>query len=65
MIEQVWIVQSRDSYLFLYPEDGTLGLTPDVSRAGLFTSKRDAVEAGIEEIGDSFIVFGFFKDLPD
>lgn len=60
-LTRVYIVQSKDTGDFLYPADtGDVGHTPYVHMAGTFFDRCEAVETAMEEIGDNFIVFGFF-----
>lgn len=59
--EQKYIVQDLETGEFLYPEPfGGIGLTLYIKQAGYFDSYEDAFEAGEDEIGGAFSVFGFF-----
>lgn len=61
----VYVVQSVNTgdFLYLSPETGDIGHTRMISDAGLFTDFDEAVEAGIEEIGNQFefVIFGFYQ----
>ncbi|SMC29985.1 hypothetical protein SAMN02745857_04329 [Andreprevotia lacus DSM 23236] len=58
-LRPVWIVQDRDSGLFLFPDDGTVGFTRMVNDAGLFDSEEAAVETAIDFL-DRWLIFSFF-----
>ncbi|MRN39300.1 hypothetical protein CRG49_006680 [Neisseria sp. N95_16] len=61
----VYVVQSVNTgdFLYLSPETGDIGHTRMISDAGLFQDFDEAVEAGIEEIGNQFefVIFGFYQ----
>ena len=61
----VYVVQSVNTgdFLYLSPETGDIGHTRMISDAGLFKDFDEAVEAGIEEIGNQFefVIFGFYQ----
>ena len=60
-MEERYIVQDLDTFEFLYPErTGGIGLTPYLKLAGHFSTRADAMEAGIYELGSEFAVFAFF-----
>lgn len=63
-IVRVYIVQSRDSGLFLCPSDnGDVGHTEWVKEAGHFETKEEAIETAYTEIGERFDVFGFWLEI--
>lgn len=66
MLTTVFIVQSRESGLFLCPhENGDVGLCMYVNEAGHFYSVDDATETALDEIGEGFIVFSFLLNVKD
>lgn len=65
-MQKVYVVQSVNTgdFLYLSPETGDIGHTRLISNAGCFFDFEDAVNAGLEEIGNQFefVVFGFLKE---
>lgn len=62
-VTRVYIVQSRDTGLFLYPSDtGDVGHTEWVKEAGYFETREEAIETAYSEIGERFDVFGFWVE---
>ena len=59
--EEKYIVQDLETHEFLYPDPyGDVGQTPNVKSAGHYDSREDAINAGVEEIGNDFVIFPFF-----
>ena len=59
--EEKYIVQDLETHEFLYPDPfGDVGQTPNVKSAGHYDTREDALNAGVEEIGNEFVIFSFF-----
>ena len=59
--QEKYIVQDLETHEFLYPEPyGNVGLTPNIKSAGHYDTREDALSAGLEEIGNEFVLFSFF-----
>ncbi|CRZ19918.1 hypothetical protein QG071_08810 [Kingella kingae] len=56
-----YIVQDLDTFEFLCSENGDIGQTPYIAKAGQFDSFDDAVIAAIDEIGEAFTIFTFMS----
>jgi len=54
-----YVVQDLDTFEFLCSDNGDVGQTPYISRAGLFETREDALTAAIDEIGEAFNIFSF------
>ncbi|UXY72849.1 hypothetical protein [Neisseria gonorrhoeae] len=64
-MQKVYVVQSVSTGDFLSsPETGDIGHTKLITNADYFYDFEEAVNAGLEEIGNQceFVVFGFLKD---
>ncbi|UXY78999.1 hypothetical protein OCL41_06130 [Neisseria gonorrhoeae] len=64
-MQKVYVVQSVSTGDFLYlSETGDIGHTKLITNADYFYDFEEAVNAGLEEIGNQceFVVFGFLKD---
>jgi hypothetical protein len=55
----VWIVQDKESHLFLYPVCGDVGYTPWVKEAGFFYSRDEAIETAVDHCTEGFDLFSF------
>ena len=56
-----YIVQDLETHEFLFPDPfGDVGQTPNIKSAGHYDSRDDAINAGVEEIGNEFVIFSFF-----
>ena len=56
-----YIVQDLETYEFLYPDPfGDVSQTPNIKSAGHYDTREDALSAGVEEIGNEFVIFSFF-----
>ncbi|HEZ4464327.1 hypothetical protein FBT40_24265, partial [Salmonella enterica subsp. enterica] len=55
---------STGDFLYLSPETGDIGHTKLITNADYFYDFEEAINAGLEEIGNQyeFVVFGFLKD---
>lgn len=60
----VWIVQDRDTCLFLMPLHGDVGYTQFINEAGHFDSAEAARETAIDCCDAGFIVFHCYLDNP-
>lgn len=60
----VWIVQDRESGLFLYPLHGDVGYTQFIDLAGHFRSREAAIDTAIDCCEPDFIVFQCYLDNP-
>lgn len=49
-----YVVQDVESYLFLMPQDGDVGFTPDLHRAGRFEHYEEAFDTAKLVLGDGF-----------
>ena len=59
--EEKYIVQDLETHEFLYPDPfGDVGQTPNIKSAGHYDFPEDAINAGVEEIGNEFFIFSFF-----
>jgi hypothetical protein len=58
----VWVVQDRESGLFLRPFRGDVGTTRRLSLAGRFDTPDEAVEASDYHLDGFGEVIGFFED---
>lgn len=58
----VWVVQDRESGLFLRPFRGDVGTTRRLSQAGRFDTPDEAVEASDAHLDGFGEVIGFFED---
>ena len=65
-MQKVYVVQSVSTgdFLYLSPETGDIGHTKLITNADYFYDFEEAINAGLEEIGNQyeFVVFGFLKD---
>lgn len=62
-MRQVWIVQDSESGLFLFPDDGDVGFTGSLKRAGGFDSYEQAAESAIDHCGnDGADILTFWTD---
>jgi len=59
MYGRVFIVQDRESAQFLCPEEGDVGFTMWVDRAGRFGNEEEASETAIHCCSEGFIIFSF------
>ncbi|WMC01194.1 hypothetical protein [Inovirus D_HF5_49] len=60
--KQRFIVQDLESGEFLCPDHvGGITQTPYIKKAGKFDYQEDAMDAGIDEIGQQFAIFSFFE----
>ncbi|MBS9339915.1 hypothetical protein [Neisseria elongata] len=60
--KQRFIVQDLESGEFLFPDPaGGITQTPYIKQAGKFDYQEDAMDAGIDEIGEQFAIFSFFE----
>lgn len=60
--KQCFIVQDLESGEFLCPDPaGGITQTPYIKQAGKFDYQDDAMDAGIDEIGEQFAIFSFFE----
>ena len=56
-----YIVQDLETHEFLYPDPfGAVGQTPNIKSAGHYDTRDDALSAGVDEIGNEFVIFSFF-----
>ncbi|MCP1773450.1 hypothetical protein J2T38_002304 [Neisseria perflava] len=61
---ECFVVQSVESGRFLYPSDtGDVGHCDLITDAGIFDDEQSAVDCALEEIGENFVVFRFFKKV--
>lgn len=60
----VWIVQDKESCLFLTPKDGDVGYTPYLTEAGHFDSAAAAYETAADCCDTGFMVFPCFLSRP-
>ncbi len=64
-MKKVYVVQSVSTgdFLYLSPETGDIGHTKLITNADYFYDFEEAINSGLEEIGNEneFIVFTFFE----
>lgn len=64
MIGPVWVVQDRDTGLFLCPDpNGDVGFTRFLGDAGRFDNAESAIDTARFVLGNSFVVSNFYDDL--
>jgi hypothetical protein len=64
MFRQVFIVQCQSTGEFLTTR---LNYTTNLNRAGYFYERQSAIDTGINEFDNDFVIYDFFKkesDLP-
>lgn len=54
-----FIVQDKESALFLFPHDGDVGLTQWIDQAGRFDTQEEAIETASFHCAEGFIIFPF------
>ena len=59
-IVEVWIVQDRDSGIFLAPRDGDVSYVRYITQAGHFEEAIAAIETGAYHLGYDAIVFNCY-----
>lgn len=59
-IKEVWIVQDRESGLFLAPQDGDVGYVPLITQAGHFEEAIVAIETAADHIGHNAVIFNCY-----
>lgn len=59
----VWIVQDKESGLFLKPQNGDVGYTQFITEAGHFDCADAAKETAID-CCDGFLIFDCYVDNP-
>lgn len=60
----VWIVQDRESCLFLMPLNGDVGYTQFINEAGHFHCQEAAIETAVDCCGAGFVLFACYLDNP-
>ncbi len=60
MMNHVFVVQDRETQMFLCPSFGDVGYTPWIREAGHFDSEEEAVETAAFHCGEGFDVFDFY-----
>ena len=59
--EEKYIVQDLETHEFLFPDPfGDVGQSPNIKSAGHYDTREHAIIAGVEEIGNEFVIFSFF-----
>lgn len=61
----VWVVQDRESGLFLRPFRGDVGTTRRLSLAGRFDTPEEAVEASDYHLDGFGEVIGFYEEVKE
>ncbi len=59
-ILEIWIVQDRESGLFLAPIDGDTGFVQYITQAGHFEDALSAIETAQDHLGHNAIIFNCF-----
>lgn len=57
---EVWIVQDRESGLFLAPVDGDVGYVQFITQAGHFEEALAAIETAQDHLGHNAIIFNCY-----
>lgn len=60
-MKPVYIVQDRETALFLCPQDGDVGYTQWLNEAGRFDDQESAFETATYHCGEGFIVSAFLE----
>lgn len=63
-MRRVWVVQDRETGLFLCPEGGDVGWTPWLKEAGGFNEEEEAVEAMADHCSEGGDVLSFWTECP-
>ena len=59
--EEKYIVLELETHEFLFADlFGVVGPARNIKSAGHYDTREDAISAGVEEIGNEFVIFSFF-----
>ncbi len=64
-MRRVFIVQDRETALFLFPEFGDVGFTLWLEQAGRFSDEESAVETALIHCGEGFFLHSFYEPSSD
>ncbi|MBW9333853.1 hypothetical protein FEE59_10080 [Herbaspirillum sp. RU 5E] len=64
-MRRVFIVQDKETALFLYPDFSDVGFTAWLDQAGRFLDEESAVETALIHCGEGFALHAFYERSTD